>query len=234
MPDAVPEVHHLHRTHHVSEPRWPASLAVLVAIGLYVTLPDRLTLGPNWVFPLLAILLLAPLSFVAPHRHGQEPSWQRAIAIGLIALINAANVGSLVLLIYALLHGTKAEGPQLLVAAIELWLTNVIVFALWYWEMDRGGPGARLRSSDGSDGDDDPSFLFPQMQNPALGTTTKTGVWRPGFVDYLYVAFTNATAFSPTDTMPLTPWAKMLMLVQSLASLLIVALVAARAVNILS
>jgi uncharacterized membrane protein len=204
---------------------------VLVALVLYVTLPNRLTVGPTWLFPLLTILLLAPLSFVAPHRHGQEPSWQRAVAIGLIALINAANVASLVLLIYALLHGTKAEGRQLLVAAVELWLTNVIVFALWYWEMDRGGPGARLRPSAAQD---DPSFLFPQMQNAALSSTAKSGVWRPAFIDYLYVAFTNATAFSPTDTMPLTPWAKMLMLVQSLASLLIVALVAARAVNILS
>ncbi|HEY8743948.1 MAG TPA: hypothetical protein VIU62_12655 [Chloroflexota bacterium] len=231
MSDTASPVHHVHRAQHIREPRWPASLAVLVALVLYVTLPEQLTLGPTWLFPLLTILLLGPLSFVAPHRHGQEPAWQRAIAIGLIALINAANVGSLVLLIYALLHGTKAEGPQLLVAAIELWLTNVIVFALWYWEMDRGGPGARLRSSDG---DEDPSFLFPQMLNPDLADSPKTGAWRPGFVDYLYVAFTNATAFSPTDTMPLTPWAKMLMLVQSLASLLIVALVAARAVNILS
>ncbi|HEV7213877.1 MAG TPA: hypothetical protein VGP33_02035 [Chloroflexota bacterium] len=219
------------RVRHPHEPRWPASLAVLVALVLYVTLPNRLTVGPTWLFPLLTILLLAPLSFVAPHRHGQEPSWQRAVAIGLIALINAANVASLVLLIYALLHGTKAEGRQLLVAAVELWLTNVIVFALWYWEMDRGGPGARLRPSAAQD---DPSFLFPQMQNAALSSTAKSGVWRPAFIDYLYVAFTNATAFSPTDTMPLTPWAKMLMLVQSLASLLIVALVAARAVNILS
>lgn len=213
------------------EPRWPASLAVLTALALYITLPDRLTIGPTWLFPLLTILLLAPLSFVAPHRHGQEPAWQRAVAIGLIALINAANVASLGLLIYALLHGTKAEGQQLLVAAVELWLTNVIVFALWYWEMDRGGPGARLRAPEAQD---DPSFLFPQMQSPALRSSAKSGVWRPAFIDYLYVAFTNATAFSPTDTMPLTPWAKLLMLIQSLASLLIVALVAARAVNILS
>ena len=217
--------------HHVREPRWPASLAVIVALVLYVTLPERLTLGPTWLFPLLTILLLAPLSFVAPHRHGQEPHWQRAVAIGLIALINLANVGSLGLLIYALLHGTKAEGQQLLIAAVELWLTNVIVFALWYWEMDRGGPGARLRKPDEQD---DPSFLFPQMQSSMLSDTRRSAPWRPAFIDYLYVAFTNATAFSPTDTMPLTPWAKLLMLVQSLASLLIVALVAARAVNILS
>ena len=227
LPDTAPRQH----IHHAHEPRWPASLAVLVALALYVTLPDRLTIGPTWLFPLLTILLLAPLSFVAPHRHGQEPAWQRAVAIGLIALINAANVASLGLLIYALLHGTKAEGQQLLVAAVELWLTNVIVFALWYWEMDRGGPGARLRATEAQD---DPSFLFPQMQSPAFSSTIKSGVWRPAFIDYLYVAFTNATAFSPTDTMPLTPWAKLLMLIQSLASLLIVALVAARAVNILS
>ena len=231
MHQDLPDVATGRKVHHVHEPRWPASLAVLVALGLYVTLPDRLTIGPTWLFPLLTILLLAPLSFVAPHRHGQEPAWQRAVAIGLIAMINAANVASLGLLIYALLHGTKAEGQQLLVAAVELWLTNVIVFALWYWEMDRGGPGARLRPSEAQE---DPSFLFPQMQSAALSSTPKSGVWRPGFIDYLYVAFTNATAFSPTDTMPLTPWAKLLMLIQSLASLLIVALVAARAVNILA
>lgn len=217
--------------HQSREPRWPASLAVLFALALYVTLPERLTIGPTWLFPVLTLLLLGPLSFVEPHRHGEEPNWQRFIAIGLIALINAVNVGSLLLLIYALLHGTKAEGPQLLVAAIELWLTNVIVFALWYWEMDRGGPGKRLRPAATQD---NPSFLFPQMQTPALSTNRSGAPWRPAFIDYLYVAFTNATAFSPTDTMPLTPWAKMLMLVQSLASLLIVALVAARAVNILS
>jgi uncharacterized membrane protein len=228
---SAPQVQKHTRLPHVHEPRWPASLAVIVALILYVTLPERLTLGPTWLFPLLTIVLLVPLSFVAPHRHGQEPAWQRAVAIGLIALINVANVGSLVLLIYALLHGTKAEGEQLLIAAIELWLTNVIVFALWYWEMDRGGPGARLRPPEDQD---DPSFLFPQMQSAMAAPPRKAAPWRPAFVDYLYLAFTNATAFSPTDTMPLTPWAKMLMLVQSLASLLIVALVAARAVNILS
>ncbi|MGI8914356.1 MAG: hypothetical protein ACR2JY_11355 [Chloroflexota bacterium] len=227
----LPQTHRPNQVQHIREPRWPASLAVLVALALYVTLPERLTIGPTWLFPLLTILLLAPLSFVAPHRHGQEPAWQRAIAIGLIALINVANVSSLVLLIYALLHGTKAEGEQLLIAAIELWLTNVIVFALWYWEMDRGGPGARLRPAEAQD---DPSFLFPQMQNPSVCASPTSAPWRAGFIDYLYLAFTNATAFSPTDTMPLTPWAKLLMLVQSLASLLIVALVAARAVNILA
>ena len=209
------------------EPRWPASLAVIATLLLSLTLPESLTIGPGWLLPALAVALLVPLSVVAPHRHGEEPDWQRVLNIVLIALINVANVVSLVLLVRYLLQGGKAEGGQLIVESIKIWLTNVIVFGLWYWEIDRGGPGARQRHPTEQS---DPDFLFPQMQMK----TERAEHWRPAFVDYLYVAFTNATAFSPTDTLPLTPRSKMLMLVQSLASLLTVALVAARAVNILS
>ena len=113
---------------------------------------------------------------------------------------------------------------ELIFAAMQIWMTNVIVFGLWYWELDRGGPSARCRTSHR-----EPDFLFPQMSTPAAAPPD----WAPMFVDYLYVAFTNATAFSPTDTLPLTTWAKVLMAVQALASLLTVALVAGRAVNIL-
>ena len=209
------------------EPYWPATVAVLAILGLYAALPEDLTFGPNWIVPVLALALLVPLS-LARLRRSRLERW-RPVALALIAVINAANVISLGLLVHALLrggtvHGVKVVGGALLLAAIAIWLTNVLVFALWYWELDRGGPDARRRPRHRR-----PDFLFPQMVTPACAERG----WTPGFVDYLYVSFTNATAFSPTDTMPLTPWAKLLMLFQSLASLLTVALVAARAVNIL-
>ncbi len=211
-----------------TEPRWPASLAVLAALALYGFLPDKLTFGPNWLIPALDLILLLPLSLVAPTRRQHEPPWQRVAAVALIALVNAANVISLILLVQELLQG-KANGkaivgPQLLFSAILIWLTNVLVFALWYWELDRGGPDERSHPDHRQ-----PDFLFPQMTTPHC----THALWAPTFLDYLYVSFTNATAFSPTDTMPLTPGAKALMLVQALASLLTIALVAARAVNIL-
>jgi uncharacterized membrane protein len=209
---------------------WPARLAILCAIALYVTLPDRLTFGPTWLPPALEAVLVASLTVMAPVRHTREIAAQRLLSYLLISLINLANIGSLVLLIAALLHhgvalqGRPLDGQALLFAAVEIWLTNILAFALWYWELDRGGPVDRRRPSHRQ-----PDFLFPQMATPGCSQPS----WTPHFIDYLYVSFTNATAFSPTDTLPLTPWAKLLMLVQALASLLTVALVAARAVNIL-
>jgi hypothetical protein len=193
---------------------------------LYVTLPKHLVLGPVWLIPLLELALLLPLSIVSPRRVFGEPNWQRVMAIGLIAVLNIANVLSLILLVRLLLfHPAKVSGIALLTGALQLWLTNIIVYALWYWELDRGGPdereGTRHR---------EPDFLFPQMGTP--GCTRPE--WAPKFVDYVYVAFVDATAFSPGDTMPLTPWAKMLMAAQAIVSLLIIALVASRAVGILS
>jgi len=210
------------------EPRWPASLAVLVALALYVFLPEKLTLGPNWLLPILELALLIPLSIVSPTRRKDEPRWQRYAAVALIALVNAANIVSLALLVHDLLqgkaNGKQIVGPQLLFSSILIWLTNVIVFGLWYWELDRGGPDERSHPKHRQ-----PDFLFPQMTTPHCAPD----YWSPTFMDYLYVSVTNATAFSPTDTMPLTPWAKALMAIQALISLLTIALVAARAVNIL-
>jgi uncharacterized membrane protein len=217
------------------EPRWPASLAVLAALALYITLDRKfqfVPIGPSslrpierWLTPILEMALLLPLSLGAPRRHHNEPKWARMAAVALIAVVNLSNVISLGLLVDGLLHGSKTSGSPLFFAAINIWLTNVIVFALWYWELDRGGPDERS-----SPQHREPDFLFPQMSTPGCAPQG----WRPHFIDYLYVSFTNATAFSPTDTMPLTRWAKLLMLVQSLASLLTIAMVAARAVNILS
>ena len=208
-----------------SEPRWPATVAIIVAVALYVTLPEKLTYGPTWLLPVLELGLIIPLSLTAPHRHAAEERWQGIAAVALIALVNAANVASLVLLVHELASGTKIPGTQLLVSAVQIWLTNVIVFGLWYWEMDRGGPDDRAGNTGRP-----PDFLFPQMVSPSCAPQD----WRPSFVDYLFVAFTNATAFSPTDTLPLSAGAKALMAVQAVASLLTIALVAARAVNILS
>jgi uncharacterized membrane protein len=207
------------------ESRIPATVAVLVAVILYVTLPDRFTLGPGWLFPVLELAILVPLAVAVPVRHARESVAHRVVSIAIIAIVNIANVVSLVLLIKGLLTGATTAGTPLFLAAIQIWLTNVIVFGLWYWELDRGGPSARCRENHR-----EPDFLFPQMATPAAAPR----YWTPQFMDYLYVAFTNATAFSPTDTMPLTQWAKILMTIQSIASLLTVALVAARAVNILS
>jgi hypothetical protein len=206
------------------ESRWPATLAVIAAIVLYVTLPERLTFGPTWLLPVLGAAVILPLFIDAPRRDAQEQLWHRVASIALIGLVNAANLISLVLLIRGLLEGTRNEARELIFGALQVWLTNVIVFGLWYWELDRGGPSARCLHTHR-----EPDFLFPQMATPAVA---RPG-WYPRFPDYLYVAFTNATAFSPTDTLPLTQWAKLLMAIQSTASLLTVALVAARAVNIL-
>jgi uncharacterized membrane protein len=211
-----------------TEPRWPARIAVGVAIALQVILPDRLDLGPRWLIPSLeAALGLVLIVTTSPSRRGREPAFLRVVSIGLIALINAANLVSLGYLVNDLLFpkSTAISGRVLVYASVPVWLTNVIVFALWYWELDRGGPGLRA-----TDRHRAPDFLFPQMTAPGA----VRGDWWPSFLDYLYVSFTNVTAFSPTDTMPLTPWAKLLMMLQSLASLLTVALVVSRAVNILA
>jgi len=211
-----------------AEPRWPAQIAIVVAIGLYILLPGKLTvnLGPRWVVPALLGALSLVLIVVSPNHITRDSKQIRVAAITLIGLINLINFVSLGELIHALLYKTAAiPGRQLIISSVPIWLTNVIVFGLWYWELDRGGPARRL-----TDGHRRPDFLFPQMSTPG---SAELG-WTPKFFDYLYTSFTNSTAFSPTDTMPLTYWAKTLMALQSTASLLTVALVVSRAVNILA
>lgn len=210
------------------EARWPAAVASLAAVVLYITLPDKLITGPIWILPTTVLLILIPLLVTSWNRDKSEKHWHRVAAVLLIAIINLYNIFSLLLLLQQLLHPTtnaSLQGELLLMAAAQVWLTNVIVFGLWYWELDRGGPAARSHRHHRY-----PDFLFPQMATPLSAEHH----WAPKFFDYLYLSFTNGTAFSPTDTMPLSKWAKVLMMVQSMVSLITVALVAARAVNILS
>lgn len=210
-----------------SPPRsyWPARLSILLAAVLYVVLPDRLIPGPRYIVPVIEVVVLLVLTVGFPHHTMVDSRPRRMIALSLLALVSAANVTNIVLLLNALLRGGVQNGRELIFASAAVWLTNVIVFGLWYWELDRGGPYERHNPEHR-----EPDFLFPQMCTPGAARDD----WAPSFVDYLYVSFTNATAFSPTDTMPLTSAAKLLMGVQSIASLLTVAVVASRAVNILS
>lgn len=207
------------------EARWPATLALLVALGIRVALPERVLYGPRWLVPALEASLLIPLTVANPTHMTRESRNLRSLSVALIGLVTTANASALGLVVRSLLRGGKAGGRELIAAALLIWVTNVLIFALWYWELDRGGPFARMRPDHRQ-----PDFLFPQMTSPQ---TAPPG-WTPEFGDYLYVSFTNSTAFSPTDTLPLTVAAKALMLVQSGTSLVTVALVAARAVNILS
>jgi hypothetical protein len=205
------------------ESRLPASIATLAVAVLYLLLPDRLSLGPGVAFPIVAVLALVPLTIA--DAMGREHPAYRVLALGLLGVTVAANGTSLVLLVRELVaRTTHMSGRELLAAALTVWLSNLIVFALWFWELDRGGPRAREHGEGAL-----PDFLFPQM------TDAKELMpdWQPAFSDYLYTSSTNGTAFSPTDTMPITGKAKLLMSVQSLSSFVLVVLVTARAVNIL-
>jgi len=202
----------------------PALATVVAAIALQLALPERLTVGPSWLLPALEGALLVGLFMATPRELEREHPRRRAVALGLTALVSAANVFSLAALTHFLLHNQVSNGRELIVSGILIWLTNFLIFALWYWELDRGGPGRRAAGHDGP-----PDFLFPQMSDDRI----QPPGWRPQFVDYLYVSLTNATAFSPTDTMPLTPMAKGVMGGQALVSLVTIGLIVARAVNIL-
>lgn len=207
------------------ENRIPAVLAVLAAIVLQLTLPRDLSLPPRELLPVLELLLLAALTVVNPVRLTRKHPLLRAGSLALTASITLANGASAALLADRLVRGTAGQSaPDLLLAGGSIYLTNILAFGLWYWEVDRGGPGARQEAARLH-----PDFLFPQMAAPELAPPG----WEPRFGDYLYVSFTNATAFSPTDTMPLSRVAKALMAVQSAVALVTVALVVARAVNVL-
>jgi uncharacterized membrane protein len=221
-------------------PLLPAAALVTAAV-LYADLPTRFIVGQGggafgvvrWAVPALTILVLlalgvirttGPLARALEWRPQSIHLTRRRLGLGTIAIVSAANAASIILLVHLLVNGAEANASPLLRAAVHMWVVNVLLFALWYWQLDGGGPIARPLSTPA-----DRDFLFPQQTEPAL---LETG-WRPQFLDYLYVSFTNATAFSPTDAMPLSRWAKMLMLVQSAISLSLAVMVVARAVNIL-
>jgi uncharacterized membrane protein len=208
------------------EPRWQALIALAATGGLYLALPAYLTIGPRWLFPALVGALLVPL--VVTHSTGRH---RLNIALGftVTTVVTATMIASVGLLITAL-PSHKESPVALLVSAASLWTSNVLVFALWYWRLDAGGPHRRDARTEHSSG----AFLFPQMTMlPEVKKAAGQQTWSPHFIDYLFLAFNTSTAFSPSDTPVLTRWAKTLMMLQSLISLTVLALLAARAVNIL-
>jgi uncharacterized membrane protein len=208
------------------EPRWPALVSLIAVSLLYLALPKNLILGPRWL--LLAIVLVLSVPTIFTWRKGYHEANQ-ILGYALSAIVTLTLIASVVLLVKTL--PVHVESPiHLLRSAAALWITNILVFALWYWRLDAGGPHKR----DLLVGHEDGAFLFPQMVMPHEAKR-KAGEerWSPTFVDYLFLAFNTSTALSPTDTSVLSRWAKCLMMVQSLISLTVVALLAARAINIL-
>jgi hypothetical protein len=208
------------------EARWQVSLCVAAAVALQLAVPDRLVLvRPAWVLPAVQGLLLVVLVAVNPRRIDRQSRAVRMLSLSMAAFLSLVNTWSVAKLVIGLVRGTEGQsaGPLLITGGV-IWLTNVIIFGLWYWEFDRGGPVARAHATRLY-----PDFLFVQMTTPHLAPPH----WEPAFSDYLYLSFTNATAFSPTDVMPLSRWAKMAMTAQAAVSIVTVALVVARAVNIL-
>ena len=208
------------------EHRWQVTLAVAVAVALQLLVPGRLDLvRPVWALPVLEILLLIGLVMANPQRINRQSKAIRLGSLTLAVILSLANAWSVGSLVVGLVRGTEGSnaGPLLVTGGV-IWLTNVIVFGLWYWEFDRGGPVARANADRMY-----PDFQFAQMTSPGLAPPH----WEPTFGDYLYLSFTNAAAFSPTDVLPLSRWAKMAMALQAAISIVTVALVVARAVNIL-
>ena len=221
---------------------WLARGAVLVIVALQIAIVNDLMIGPRWLAPALELALLIPLSIATAWTQrrarsaatdeqwnvvGRDRLMVRRLAIALTAIVTLMNLGALIRLIIAILAGHAGSGRTLLLDAVNIWVTNVIIFALWFWALDRGGPATKgFRTDKGKD------FLFTQQQQTGQGTLYPD--WSPGFIDYLFLAFTNATAFSPADTFPLTVRAKLLMMAESAISLATIALVASRAVGILS
>jgi uncharacterized membrane protein len=215
------------RERAAAEARWPMAGAIVAAMVLTVLLPDDVRLGQQWVLPSIEALLLVAVVAADPRSVTRRSRELRVLSIGLVSVLVIGSLWSTVLLIDALIHG----GPQtdsaadLLEAGSIVWVSNNIAFALLYWELDGGGAAERVHREP-----EHPDLAFPQQINPKIGPPG----WRPRFIDYFYLSFTNATAFSPTDVMPLVPWAKLAMTVQAVISLAILGLVIARAVNVFS
>ncbi|MDT9693305.1 hypothetical protein Q5762_34265 [Streptomyces sp. P9(2023)] len=211
----------------LGEARWPMAAAVVTAMVLTLLLPDDLRLAPKWVLPSVEGLLLLTLIAGDPGRIDRRSTALRAVSIALVGVLALSAVWSTVQLVDDILHGGKAtaSATSLLQTGGTVWAGTVLAFSLLYFELDGGGAAARAHGMPAA-----PALAFPQQLDPELSPAG----WRPRFVDYLYLGLTNATAFSPTDVMPLAPWAKIAMAIQSLVSLLILGLVVARAVNVLA
>ena len=213
------------RRQTAGEQRWPFALTIVVMIALQSLLPDRLTVGNRWVLPAIEVVMIAVLMAANPGRMERSSKPLRTLGLALIAVASLGNAWSVGWLVYNITTGRHTGGAaELLATGGDVWLINVLTFAVWFWELDRGGPVER-----GYGTNPYPDFLFPQMSSSDMAPKD----WEPQFLDYLYLAFTNSTAFSPTDTLPLSRWAKFLMLLQSLISLVTAALVVAKAVNAL-
>jgi hypothetical protein len=227
---------HDNRIGRRGEARFPAAIAVVVAAALYALLPEQLLLGPRLLIPLLEAALLVAVLLVRPRRMTAETRISRVVSAGLAVVIAVTNIAALVFLVAQLVKNKDAEGGELLLAALQVWATNVIAFALIFWELDRGGPVARTQT----DREDLPlaDFRFTHDEDDdtvvevARGSS-KTADWVPTFLDYLYVSTTNSSAFSPTDTMPLSNRAKSLMGIEATVALLTSLIVVARAVGAL-
>jgi uncharacterized membrane protein len=219
------ELHLPHwRRQHKGEHRIPVAIVVLTVIFLQFILPTKLSLPFQKIVCVIEALLLIALFITGPTRISKHHFPSRLIGMVLTSIMTLSNTGSAIKLIDSLVNAGITNAGQLLWSGGSIWLTNIVIFSLWYWDLDRGGPGARAQGIN-----EIPDFLFPQMSDEKYAAPG----WHPTYFDYFYVSVTNASAFSPTDAMPLTRWAKSLMLVQSMTSLLMVGLVIARAVNIL-
>jgi hypothetical protein len=208
------------------EPRWPAFVAIVAVASLYLALPHYLILGPKWLFPATVGVLLIPT--LISHRTGHH-GINKIFGFTVNVVITIGMIASVALLIREL-PTHRESATDLLLSAAFLWLTNILVFALWYWRLDAGGPHGRDKRFGHPEG----AFLFPQMtMTPEAKTAADAHSWSPNFADYLFLAFNTSTAFSPTDVPVLARWGKLLMMIQSLISLTVLVLLAARAVNIL-
>jgi hypothetical protein len=205
------------------DPLWPGQLATFAALLLYLFLPAALTIGPRWPVPVIEGTVLAAL--IIASRGGRAAPRRREVALGLLLVATLANLVALGLLVHYVLVGGHAQGSHLIDGGVLIWGTNLLLFAVLYWELDRGGP--RRPAADRTPVV--PDLLFPQMTDERYAAPG----WKPGFGDYLYVSLTNQTAFSPTDTMPLRLRLKALMGVQGVAALITIGVIVARAVNVL-
>jgi len=206
---------------------WPVALAIIVVAGLHVALPAKYRGNPPWVGPAVLLALLAALVIGDPGRIDRQKSWLRIITGTLIAFITVANLFAAAHLVHDILTSNKlfaSNATGLLATGGVIWVTNVIAFGLWYWDLDRGGAAARAHHPQAS-----AAFVFPEM----LLTGYAPAAWVPEFADYLSLAFWTATAFGPTDVSAIKRWAKLLMMIEVMVSLGIGALVIARAINIL-